>query len=70
MRPLFARFLIKAAFEEPEDIQAMASLLIGGWGLGRRANLRVRYARGRMKRSVKTECRARIRKIAAVSVGG
>ena len=23
MRPLFARFLIRAAFEEPEDIQAM-----------------------------------------------
>ena len=30
MRPLLARFLISAAFEEPEDIQAMFCGLEGG----------------------------------------
>jgi len=43
MRPLLARFLIKPAFEEPEDIQAMASLLTGGrwdlYELGRRMSM-------------------------------
>jgi hypothetical protein len=28
IRPLLARFLISAAFEEPEDIQAIVSALV------------------------------------------
>jgi len=32
MRPLLARFLIRAALEEPEDIQAIASGSTGGKG--------------------------------------
>lgn len=34
MRPLLVRFLIRAAFEEPEDIQAMLVDWKDGWRAG------------------------------------
>ena len=58
MRPLLVRFLIRPAFEEPEDNQAMMPLLIGGLAMRLWRRQQIAYEIIRMQNRRNAEMRA------------